>query len=123
MRKLGYIFLFVFLTVMASCSTSRSSLSDLRNLSARVNSEGHTYGVKEWKRSINDYSKIDRKIAKFAVKGKYSDSEMEEIGRLQADCLAGFAKGVGRNITYKIGNINSFLRGLLEGMSSRTEEE
>lgn len=123
MKRLGYIIFIGILALTASCSSSQSSLNDLRQITAQVNTEGATYGVKEWRHAIKDYARVDRKIAKYAAEGAYSDDEMEEIGRLQAGCLAGFAKGVGRNVTSKVSNIQSFLRGLFDSLSDKEGEE
>lgn len=106
-----------FATIMlaSSCSTSNSALQDLRAINYRIQTEGSTYGVKEWKNTAEDYYAVDKKIAKYAADGKYNSAEMQEIGSLQSQCIKGFKQGVKENIAGKIGDAFQFIKGVIDG--------
>ena len=123
MKSIKYAIIISVLVLSVSCSTSQSSLNDLRELTAQVNDEGSTYGIREWQHTIKKYTKVDKKIIKYAAKGKYSDYEMEEIGRLQAGCVKGFAKCVGLNIGSKINGVQSLFKGWMDSFINKEREE
>lgn len=106
----------------SSCSTSQSALNDLRQLSYNINTQGNTYGVKEWSRTADKYYKVDKKIVGYIQKDAYTQEELEEIGQLQVDCLAGFTTGVRENISNKVNNAASLIKGILNGWKSKTEK-
>lgn len=116
MTKKSVIAAFAALMLMCSCSTSNSALNDLRNLNDKIATEGATYTLSDWRSTAVKYYKTDKKIAKYAADGKYTDEQMEEIGELQGSCVSGFAKGLGKNISTKVGNAASFIKGLVKGM-------
>lgn len=101
--------------LLSSCSTSHTALNDLRHLSNRIEVEGATYNVEEWKQTAEEYYKIDKKIANYAADGKYTNAESQEIGRLQSKCVKGFAKGVAKNVGSKALNAINFIKGLIDG--------
>lgn len=109
---------FAALALMCSCSTSNSALNDLRTLNNNIATEGSTYTLSDWRSAGMKYYKTDKKIAKYAAKGKYTDEEMQEIGELQGSCLGGFAKGLGQNLTTKVNNAASLIKGIVDGFKN-----
>lgn len=116
MKKKTILAAFAALVLMCSCSTSNSALNDLRTLDKQIAIEGSTYGINDWRKTAQKYYKTDRKIAKFAADGRYTNAEMEEIGHLQGSCVSGFAKGLGQNISTKAQNVASLIKGIVNGL-------
>lgn len=104
-----------FVLILTSCSTSQTALQDLRGLSYRINTEGATYDIDDWKATAKKYVKVDKKIVKYAVKGKYTQAESQEIGRLQSDCVRGFTKGVGQNVSNRANGVINIIKGIIDG--------
>lgn len=104
-----------FVLLLTSCSTSQTALGDLRDLSNRIEADGASYGINDWKQTAEKYYKIDKKIANYAAEGKYSNEESQEIGRLQSKCIKGFTKGVAENVGTKALNIVNFIKGIIDG--------
>lgn len=121
MKKI-HVILMVLAFAASSCSTSQSALNDLRKISYEINTEGSTYGVKEWSRTADKYYKVDKKIVNYIKKDAYTQEELEEIGQLQVDCLAGFTTGVTENISNKVNNAASLIKGIINGWKSKTEK-
>lgn len=120
MKKI-HVILMVLVLAASSCSTSQSALNDLRQLSYDINTQGSAYGVKEWSRTANKYYKVDKKIVNYIKKDAYTQEEMEEIGQLQVDCVTGFSTGVTENITNKVNNAASLIKGIINGWKSKTD--
>lgn len=118
MTKKTILAAFAALVLMCSCSTSQSALNDLRAVSTDVNMNGANYTTRDWKYAAYKYYKADKKIAKYAAKGKYTNDEMQEIGQLQGTCVSGFAKGMGQQVTDKVTNAASLIKGLVDGVKS-----
>lgn len=118
MKKKTILAAFAALVLMCSCSTSQTALNDLRNLNDKIAVEGSTYTLGDWKKTATKYYKTDKKIAQYATEGKYTDAEMEEIGELQGSCINGFAKGLGQNISNKVSNAASLLKGIVNGLQN-----
>lgn len=113
--KKNLLALGVFVLLLSSCSTSHMALNNLRDLSNRIEVEGATYDIDDWKQTAEHYYKIDKKIANYAADGKYTPAESKEIGRLQSKCVKGFAKGVAKNVGNKALNAVSFIKGIIDG--------
>lgn len=113
---------FAVIALMSSCSTSTSALNDLREIAYNVNTQGSYYNYDQWAKTAEKYYKTDKKIAKYAIDGKYSDAEMQEIGRLQSDCVTGFTKGVSTNIAGKVSNVANLLKGIVDGFKAAIGE-
>lgn len=118
MTKKALLAAFAALMLMCSCSTSNSALNDLRKLNDKIATEGSTYTLSDWRSTAVKYYKTDKKIAKYAADGKYTDEQMEEIGELQGSCVSGFAKGLGQNISSKVSNAASLIKGLAKGLKN-----
>jgi len=104
-----------FVLLLTSCSSSQLALKDLRNLSDRIDREGYSYNINDWRDAADDYYKIDKKIARYTSEGKYSRAEEQEIGRLQGDCVKGFAKGAGQNVAGKVSSAINIIKGIIDG--------
>lgn len=109
--------IFAAALLFCSCSTSQSTLNDLRDLSQQINVEGSTYGVSDWTRTAKKFYKTDKKIAKYAADDKYSPEELQEIGELHSSCINGFKNGVTQNVGNKITTAGNILKGLLDGLT------
>lgn len=116
MKKKTLLAIVVVVAMMSSCSTSTSALNDLRSLSNKIEAEGATYGYSDWARVASKYYDVDQKIVKHIQKREYTDQEMEEIGVLQGECIGGFAKGLGQNLSNAAANIGSLVKGLVKGI-------
>ena len=101
--------------LLTSCSSSQSALNDLRSLSNRIDREGPSYNVNDWRNTAQDYYKIDKRIANYTANGKYSRAEEQEIGNLQSKCVKGFAKGAGQNVAGKVSSAVSVIKGIVDG--------
>ena len=107
-----YVLLVSCAVVLSSCSTKTSAINDLRSLSTEIQENGAEYNVEQWKKAGQKYEKITNKISQY----KYSVEQNREIGELKGKCAAYFAKGVVSNITNKVTNMASQLKGVIDGV-------
>ena len=61
MRK-SFIFLIVAMLTLASCSTERRGLNQMRKLTNEVEAKGQYYDVEDWKEAYADFRAIDEKV-------------------------------------------------------------
>lgn len=90
MKKIvrNIIILLMVGTMLASCSTERRALSQMRNLTYEVEARGEYYTQEQWQDAYEEYKRIDDKMD---VK-KLKPEQQKEYGELQARCLKQFAK-------------------------------
>lgn len=101
--------------LLASCATKESAVNQLRSFRQEIEVNGMTYGLKDWKKAANDYSKINKRI--FKHYNEYSPAELEEVARLNAECVSSFAKGTVTNISQKAQGVAGAIKGIIEGFS------
>lgn len=102
--------------LLASCATKQSAVNDLRAFQQEIDTKGMTYDLNDWKKAAQDYAKINKRIYKHY--NDYTAQELEEIGKINGECAASFAKGTAQNIGNKAQGAISLIKGLVEGVKS-----
>lgn len=101
--------------LMCSCATKQSAVNDLRSFQQEIDVNGAMYSIQDWKKAAKDYAKINKKIYKHY--SEYTPQELEEVGRLNGQCAASFAKGTAQNVTSKAQGAIGIIKGLVEGVT------
>ena len=60
--KKSIIFIIVALLTLASCSTERRALNQMRNLTHQVETKGEYYDVEDWQKAYADFRAIDDRM-------------------------------------------------------------
>lgn len=100
--------------LLSSCATKQSAVNDLRALQQDIETSGAFYSLKDWKKAAQNYAKINKKIYKHY--SDYSAQELEEIGRINGECVASFAKGAAQNVGSKAIGAASLIKGIIDGV-------
>lgn len=111
MKEMKKITLFFAAIVMllASCQTKQSATRDLRALSQEMEINGQGYTLNQWTEAGKDYYKINKRISKHA--GDYTDEEVQEISRLNGQCLRNLTEGAVTKVTGAVKAIESLIKG------------
>lgn len=115
MKKIFVMCACVAAMVLASCSTPSRAVNQLDDLTQEIRANSADYTISDWKRAVGKYEKVNLKIEKYALKGKYTPEEMTEIGRKQGECTAEMAKGAGTSLYNKAITIGNNVKGVVEG--------
>lgn len=102
--------------LMSSCTTSQSALNDLRSFQQEIDINGSTYTISDWKDAAQKYAKLNKKIYKHY--NEYTPQELEEVGRINGQCAASFARGTATNVAGKAQGALGIIRGIIDGVSS-----
>ena len=86
---------------VSSCSTRESAINDLQNFSYELRDNSQYYTAKKWKKAVNKFGKIRRRIARH----DYTVAERQRIGKLEGDCARYMAKGAKDGIGSEIQGI------------------
>lgn len=102
--------------LLASCATKQSAVNDLRAFQQEIDTNGMTYSLNDWKKAAQDYAKINKRIYKHY--DEYTPQELEEVGKLNGQCAASFAKGTAQNLGNKAQGAVSLIKGLIDGVKT-----
>ena len=97
---------------VSSCSTRESAINDLQNFSYELRDNSQYYTVKKWKKAVNKFVKIRRRIARH----DYTVAERQRIGKLEGDCARYMAKGAKDGVLDQILGIGSEIQGILDAI-------
>ena len=102
--------------LMCSCATKQGAVNDLRSFQQEIEVNGAMYSIKDWKKAAKSYARINKKIYKHY--SDYTPQELEEVGRLNGQCAAAFAKGTAQNVTQKAQGAINLIKGLVDGVKT-----
>ncbi len=106
--------LLMLASLLASCSTEKRALYQMRNFTHRLETRGDYYDKDDWHEAWIEYKKIDAKMEDIT---ELKPEQQQEYGELQARCIKQFAKSKIQNVVDSIkAYLNQgagFLRGLL----------
>ena len=115
MKKKGMLLTVAMATLlMCSCATRQRAVNNLRSFQQEIEVNGAMYTIQDWKKAAKDYAKINKKIYKHY--SEYTPQELEEVGRLNGQCAASFAKGTSQNVTSKAQGAIGIIKGLVDGV-------
>ena len=97
---------------VSSCSTRESAINDLQNFSYELRDNSQYYTAKKWKKAVNKFGKIRRRIARH----DYTVAERQRIGKLEGDCARYMAKGAKDGVLDQILGIGSEIQGILDAI-------
>ena len=97
---------------VSSCSTRESAINDLQNFSYELRDNSQYYTAKKWKKAVNKFGKIRRRIAHH----DYTVAERQRIGKLEGDCARYMAKGAKDGVLDQILGIGSEIQGILDAI-------
>lgn len=110
MKKL--LFVAALLLTLTSCQTKRTAINDLRTLSNEMQVYGDNYSLNEWKDAGKRYYNINKRIKGHMA--DYSDEEVQEISRLNGQCLRSFTQGAVNKVQGAASAIKSLIDGFLK---------
>lgn len=102
------------LLLLSSCATKQNAVNQLRAFQQEIEVNGAMYDLNEWKKAATKYAKINKKIYKHY--NEYSAQELEEVGRINGQCVASFAKGTAQNIAGKAQGAVGIIKGIVDGV-------
>ena len=108
---IGLAFVVAAITV-SSCATRESAINDLQNFSYELRDNSQYYTAKKWKKAVNKFGKIRRRIARH----DYTVAERQRIGKLEGDCARYMAKGAKDGVLDQILGIGSEIQGILDAI-------
>ncbi len=108
------------LLLLSSCATKQRAVNDLRALQQDIETSGAFYSIKEWTKAAQDYAKINKKIYKHY--SDYTAEELSEIGKLNGQCAASFAKGTAQNLGSKAQGVANLIKGIIDGVGESVKE-
>ncbi len=115
MRK-SFIFLIVAMLTLASCSTERRGLNQMRKLTNEVEAKGQYYDVEDWKEAYADFRAIDEKVD---IK-KLNNEQAAEYGELKGRLVSKFAKcsvqSVVNSVSSYINEGKGIIKGVIDGL-------
>ena len=115
MKKIFILCSCAALMLLASCSTPSRAVNQLDGLTKEFRTNSADYTIRDWKKAVDKYEKVNLKIEKYALEGRYTPEEMTEIGRMQGECTAEMAKGAGTSLYNKAITIGNNVKGIVEG--------
>jgi len=110
--KKSILFIIVAMLTLASCSTERRALNQMRRLTYEVEAKGQYYDVEDWQDAYADFKAIDDKMD---VR-KLSSEEASEYGELKGRLVSKFAKCSVSNIVNSVGNYINQGTGIIKGI-------
>lgn len=111
MKKISTLMMLALVCLlMCSCKTKERALNDLRGFRNEMVMNSQFYDTKDWKHAIEDYKKINKRLANHAA--DYNSAEMEEIGVLQGECVA----SMGAAVKDKATGVAGLLQGMFKGL-------
>lgn len=104
--------------IMSACNEKESALEELRDMAVELNENADKMKAEEWVEVLSTYSKLDSIISN----NEYTAEELEEIGRLQGECLGHFTKNKVKEAKKKIEKAASQFKGIMEGFEEVLRE-
>lgn len=115
MRK-SIIFIIVALLTLASCSTERRGLNQMRKLTYEVEAKGQYYDADDWKAAYDEFRAIDDKID---VR-KLTSEQASEYGELKGRLVSKFAKSSVQSVVNSVSNYikqgTGIIKGVIDGL-------
>ena len=93
----------ILLTIVAllfSCSSKRSPINELSNLSEEISTNGNSYNDEDWEAAAEKFEGITEELERYS----YSEEEQKEIGKLKARVYYLFGSKYGKNKLKQIFN-------------------
>ena len=101
---------------LASCSTERRGLNQMRKLTYEVEAKGQYYDVEDWKDAYEDFRRIDDRMD---VR-KLTNEQAAEYGELKGRLVSKFAKcsvqSVVNSVTNYINQGAGIIKGIVDGL-------
>ncbi len=114
--KKSIIFIIVAMLTLASCSTERRALSQMRSLTHQVETKGEYYDVQDWKDAYAEFKAIDDKVDP----KKLTDEQAAEYGELKGRLVSKFAKcsvsSVVNSVSSYINQGVGIIKGIVDGL-------
>ncbi|MCQ2220798.1 MAG: hypothetical protein MJZ12_05360 [Prevotella sp.] len=111
MKKV-YFAIISLVVLISSCQTKQSAINDLRSISQDIAINGDNYSFNDWTKVGKKYYEVNKKIAKHT--GDYSDQELQEISKLNGQCVKGFTEGAVTKVGGAMQMLKSFIGGFLK---------
>ncbi len=115
MKKYIIVFIVAMLT-LASCSSERRALNQMRRLTYEVEAKGQYYDAEDWQEAYNDFKAIDDRMD---VR-KLSNEEAAEYGELKGRIVSKFAKSSVSSVVNAVSTyVNQgigIVRGIVDGL-------
>ena len=117
MKKLTSFLLVVILALtMTSCADmmAKRQISKLESLVERVEQKGADYTNQQWSDVSAEYDRICDKMAQY----KYTDEQLQEIGRLKGRYYAARVKNAGGLFNGLFQQMSGVVDGILDGVGN-----
>lgn len=109
MKKL---IIFGLMTVaLVACNPQQQAMEDLATFTARLEKESTEWSPAEWDDAMQQFDEITQSIERY----KYTDEELQEIGRLEGRCFAYFAAYAASQLEDQTHAALQELQGAFEG--------
>jgi len=102
--------------LLSSCATKESAVNKLRAFQQEINVNGVTYTLNDWKDKAEEYAKLNKKVIKHY--SEYTAEELEEIGRINAECVTSFTKATTQKLGSTLEGAASLIKGVVDGVKS-----
>ena len=97
-----------------SSSTKQNAINQLEDFSYELRDHSRYYDTNDWEKAGKKFVSIREKISKHEF--DYTAEEKAKIGRLEGDCARYMAKGAKEGVFDKLKNIDSEIKGVIEGI-------
>lgn len=111
MKKV-YFAIISLVVLFSSCQTKQSAISELRTINQEITINGDNYSFNDWVKAGKKYYEVNKKISKHT--GDYSDEELQEISKLNGQCVRHFTEGAVTKVGGAMQMLNSFIGGFLK---------
>lgn len=96
---------------LAACNPQQQAMEDLATFTARLEKESTEWSPAEWDDAMQQFDEITQSIERY----KYTDEELQEIGRLEGRCFAYFAAYAASQLEDQTHAALQELQGAFEG--------
>ena len=110
--KKSFILIIVAMLTLASCSTERRGLNQMRKLTYEVETKGQYYDVQDWKDAYDDFRAIDDRMD---VR-KLTNEQAAEYGELKGRLVSKFAKCSVQSVVNSVKNYINQGAGIIKGI-------
>lgn len=102
--------LLTFVTLLFSCSSKQTPITELSDLAKEISTNGNSYNDEDWEAAAEQFEGITEELESYS----YSDEEQKEIGKLKARVCYLFGSKYGKN---KLKQFFNELSGAMEELN------
>lgn len=101
----------VIMIGLISCNKAESAISDLEDLTEKVEANYKSYTQEDWENFAASYSAIEEELSKY----EYSDEQLKKIGNLKGKCMGYMTKQTLDDFEKQLNDLPKQIEGAIEG--------